>query len=78
MKLSGIFNRAKDLAYFLVENRCMRSPFKLFFQHPRLKVIWPNTNKKWQGFSFKKRDFEKLYDYFFCRYSCSVVRLVID
>ena len=64
MKLSGIFDLAKDLVYFLVENRHMCSPFQSFCQHPGLKVISLNTNKNGKDFLFKKREFEKLFDYF--------------
>ena len=58
MKSSGIFNLAKELVYFLVENRHMCSPFQCFCLRPGLKV------RNGKDFLFKKREVEKLFDYF--------------
>ena len=80
MKLSGIFDPAKDFVYFLVENHCTyvvpRSNF--FCQYPLLEVIRSkHAQESARIFSSKSMSL-KSYSISFRPYNCSVVRLVID
>ena len=79
MKLSGIFDRANDLVYFLVESRCMLFPVPIFFsQHPGLKLIRSKHEQELARIFSSKSVSLKSYSIIFCPYNCSVVRLVID
>ena len=79
MKLSGIFDPAKDLVFFLVENRCKCFPFKIFCQHPGVKVRWRERAKIGMARIFSSKSVSlKGNSVIFRPDKCSDVRPVID
>ena len=64
MKLSGIFDRAKDLIYFLLKTAVCVPRSNFFVNMRDLKLYGQTRTRNGKDFLFKKREFEKLFDIF--------------
>ena len=78
MKLSGIFEPAKDLVYFLAETAVCCSPFKFFLSTSGTYSNMAKHERELATIFSSKSVSLKTYSIMFRPYNGSVVRLVID